>query len=74
MDEKGEPFADTSHGKSQLGCPFEKAGWPTVEGQVREWVKAYKDAGARLDGVWFDWENTGPAEWNDAWAMSRKCV
>jgi len=74
VDEKGEPFADTSHGKSQLGCPFEKGGWPTVEGQLREWVKAYKDGGARLDGVWFDWENTGPAEWNDAWAMSRRCV
>jgi len=75
VDEKGNRFPDTSHvERIKLGCPFEKSGWPAVAEQIREWVKYYKKNGARLDGVWFDWEATGPSEWNDSWNLCRKCV
>jgi len=75
IDENGNRFPDTSHvPRHKLGCPFVKSGWDAVAEQIREWVRAYKRAGARLDGVWFDWEATGPSEWNDSWEICKRCV
>lgn len=75
VDQDGNHFPDTTHEKNmKLGCPFVTEGWPAVAEQVQEWAKYYKDNGAQLAGVWYDWEFQGPSEWNGAWEMCKKCV
>ncbi len=75
IDEKGEPFWDTSFsGKVDMGCPFALENRRAeIRGRVEKFAEAYRKAGLTPGFIWADWEVDGPIEWNGAWAASKRC-
>ncbi len=73
QDETGRPFAEMSFG-GKLGCPFAlQHRYPVIRERVESFLRAYDQAGIRVQLVFADWEIDGPIEWNDAWASSKRC-
>jgi len=74
IDDAGKPFWDDSFGNKKMGCPFAlDFRRSPIREQVEHFVRAYKQAGVRLDFVFADWEIDGPIEFNRAHAFSKKC-
>lgn len=75
IDDKGEPFFDSSFGNPKMGCPF--ALRHRVE-PMRERMEAnldlYEKAEIDIDFIFADWEIDGPIEWNGAWDASKRCA
>jgi hypothetical protein len=74
IDDEGKPFWDESFGKKKMGCPFAlDFRQPYIREQVEFFVKAFKEAGLDVDFVFADWEIDGPIEFNNAYAVSKRC-
>ena len=75
-DAQGKPFFDDSFGKGHnMGCPFAldfRLG--EMRRRIEEPVKAYREAGLKIQFIFADWEIDGPLEWNEAWAHSKRCM
>ena len=73
VDDAGNTFAETSFG-GKLGCPFaieHRVG--VIKQRVEKFLRAYQQAGIKIDFIFADWEIDGPIEWNDAWATCKRC-
>lgn len=69
----GKRFAEESFG-GKLGCPFRLSHRvPVIKKRVETFLRAYKEAGVKIDFIFADWEIDGPIEWNDAWDTCRRC-
>ncbi|MGD9855748.1 MAG: hypothetical protein AB7U20_12455 [Planctomycetaceae bacterium] len=66
-------FAESSFGP-ELGCPFALAHRVgAIKERVEQFLRAYRDAGLKIDLVFADWEIDGPIEWNGAWDTCKRC-
>ena len=73
VDKAGQTFSETSFG-GKLGCPFAiEHRVPVIKERVEMFLRAYKQAGIKIDFIFADWEIDGPIEWNDAWATCKRC-
>ncbi len=73
VDKSGNRFAETSFGGT-LGCPFAlEHRVPVIKERVGKFLRAYQQAGLKIDFIFADWEVDGPIEWNGAWDSSRRC-
>jgi len=73
VDRDGRTFAETSFG-GRLGCPFAiEHRVPVIKQRVEMFLRAYKQAGLKVDFIFADWEIDGPIEWNDAWSTCKRC-
>jgi hypothetical protein len=72
---QGEPFFDRSFAQDvAMGCPFALGfRYQEIAERVAFFVRAYHEAGRRLDFVFADWEIDGAIEWNGAWESAKQC-
>lgn len=74
VDAAGQLFGETSFG-TPIGCPLAlDHRVRVIRERVEQFVRAYQEAGVRIDFIFADWEIDGPIEWNDAWAGCKRCV
>jgi hypothetical protein len=75
VDAEGKPFWDDSFGGGKMGCPFAlESRKDPIRQQVEAFVRAYREAGVKVDFVFADWEIDGPIEFNRAHETSKKCT